>query len=219
MKDLISFYTKRLLSKTIVSNQLGFHSELENRFFEAKLRGCKRYLEWGAGASTLVAGQLGISTFSIDSDKIFLEAVRKTSCSQANVDIQLVHRDIGLIGPWGTPVISWFAPVTVSRAAKFREYSDPPRFNSHDECPDLILIDGKFRVACALKVMREFYKIGYTNYEVIIDDYRGRPQYHVVNQWFDVSFVGVEMAVASPRRQLDTKTLDKLIETYELDAA
>lgn len=216
MKNPIPFYTKRFFCNEFNETTLGFHTEQENVSFEKRLRGCKRYLEWGMGASTVVAARLGVSTISIESDKIFLEAVRRSIRPYlASGDIQLIHRDIGLIGPWGSPVIDWFAPITKARELKFKNYSDP-ELHFEEGLPDLVLIDGRFRVACALKTLRYFYKFGHSSYEICVDDYIGRPEYHILNQWFELTSAGSEMAVFTPLKNIDTELLEAVIASFEL---
>ena len=48
---------------------------------------------------------------------------------------------------------------------------------------DVVLIDGRFRIECALKLL----SAGHINAEsvVMIHDYRERAQYHVVEEFFD----------------------------------
>jgi hypothetical protein len=219
IKELAVFHFKRLYGYEFRDRALSFHTEQENAIFESKLQRCKRYLEWGAGASTVVAGELGVNTISIESDEIFLKAVaRSLSKHDVSKNIELIHRDIGLIGPWGSPVAVWFAPVTSTRADKFRRYSDPPNFDSREDFPDLILIDGKFRVACALKILRKFAGLRYRDYELVIDDYWGRPQYHVLSKIFDLKVAYTEMAVFTPPEGVDIRLLESLIASYELTA-
>jgi len=77
----------------------------------------------------------------------------------------VVHIDLGSVGGWGRPT-------GYRRAAAFPEY-----FNA-DFDPDVVLIDGRFRVAVLLAVVRNA-RVGT---QIVFDDYARRERYHVVEQ-------------------------------------
>jgi hypothetical protein len=116
-------------------------SETTTAHFLKTLARSDRYLEYGTGASTLWAAKFGIDFVGVDSDRNWLEAVRRkiadTGCAGANQVLRF--SDIGPTAKWGKPV----GEVDDARIELFRRYSDPP-----EAClgalPNLILVDGRF---------------------------------------------------------------------------
>ena len=118
-------------------------------FFINQLHLCKQYLEYGAGGSTFLAAKLGKDFISIDSDKYFIKALKSKmqKCNIIHTNSQVFHyADIGLTNQWGQPV---FTSKTKLRCKKWERYSSIPVGKINYFLPDLILIDGRFRVACA----------------------------------------------------------------------
>lgn len=226
MQDVLSKYlgflrfqvSRRLDSPSFNYSGLLFHSEQENEYFREKLLQAQGYLEFGSGASTVCAADFNIPTITIESDSVFLRSVLE-SCGGAGGCINAVHRDIGALGPWGSPFISAITPLTKSRLKCFGRYSDPPAelFDKGDiALPDLVLIDGKFRVACALKLLKFFQASSHEKYRLIIDDYVGRSQYHILERYFKLHHKFVEFAVFGHPNFIP-KTLEADIEKYSCD--
>jgi len=139
-----------------------------------ELARAKFYLEFGSGGSTILADKMGVETLSVEGDPVYAKAVRKGLTGNT---VRLITPRIGPTGVWGYPLLNhprWLSQRLRRRyvAAPFRE----KRF------PDLILVDGRFRVACALESARQANLRGVTA-NLIIDDYEGRPHYHVVEEF------------------------------------
>jgi hypothetical protein len=107
----------------------------------------KVYFEYGMGGSTRLACHLGgdrLRMYAIDSSLEWVRRVNQTECIQAGaqkgrVTVRAVN--IGPVGAWGTP-----------NSTKSRHLW--PRYSraiaSVREPVNLVLVDGRFRVACAL---------------------------------------------------------------------
>ncbi len=138
------------------------------------LDGCRGYLEYGSGGSTVMAGELGAPfTVSVESDGDWLAALRPALDGAAGERI-LVHADIGPTGEWGHPVSEqhwrrWHAyPLLGWETCRVRGL-----------VPDLVLIDGRFRRAC-------FYAsllFAWPGTRILFDDYADRPTYHSVEDF------------------------------------
>lgn len=143
--------------------------------FDARLQGARVYLEYGAGGSTVMAAQRGVEEIhSVESDLGFLSAVeqRLRKCGTA-ARFHPLYVDIGPTKEWG-----W--PADASCAAQWPGYASAPLATpgapaSH---ADLILIDGRFRVACFLTSLLQ----AQPGTVVLFDDYVCRPQYHGVER-------------------------------------
>jgi hypothetical protein len=152
--------------------------------FLKRLRQSNGYLEFGSGGSTLEAARLGLKTLSVEADRFFAEAVRRAIPKGAPVEIMDIN--LGLTREWSRPV---FVSPTRRRLQRWKSYSSAP-FDRLEELgwfPDFVLIDGRFRRACALQTAREILRrrLAVT---VMIDDYfdPARAHYHSVEGWLGV---------------------------------
>lgn len=136
--------------------------------FKRLLSEARCYLEYGSGGSTLLAAKLKVPTITVDSDPFFARAV------SARLDPAAGHRmllaDVGITGKWGYPV---FTRPTPSRVRRWSEYVRLPFRHLDGLFPDLILVDGRFRRACALESARQA-QIRAAETTIFVDDYLGR---------------------------------------------
>ena len=86
----------------------------------------------------------------------------------------LLHCDFGQVGPWGFPA-------GVDRFRGFHQYACAPwdAAQTGGHTPDLVLVDGRFRVACFLYSL----VCARPGTVILFDDYADRPQYHVVEEF------------------------------------
>lgn len=137
------------------------------------------YLEYGSGGSTVLALDLGVpSIISVESDRDWLQAVRRKLASRGRLDHHhLLHVDIG-------PTKSLGYPVSDEAMRKFQAYPLTPwEFcDARSLAPEVVLIDGRFRVACFLATVL-FARPGC---RILFDDYQDRPFYHVVRGFAEV---------------------------------
>lgn len=185
-------------------------------WFLETLKGSKRYLEFGTGGSTYLAAKYGIEFIAVDSDRFFLKSVQKKireAGYERPVGQTYHYADIGLTGHWGRPI--GVRKPSAARLEKFRRYSDPPpAATAGGLTPDLVLVDGRFRVACVLKSLRMLAdKSGWT---IAIDDYGDRPEYHEIADFAEVDhYVNGRMAVLTSAKPVSSDLLDSAIRKYE----
>ncbi|ARE40523.1 hypothetical protein RGUI_2382 [Rhodovulum sp. P5] len=127
-------------------------------------------LEYGSGGSTIIAAELGKKVRSVESDKGWTALLNAHLDSAfPDADARVIHSDIGRTGKWGKPV---------NRKAmeNFYRYPlaiwDAPDFTH----PDVILIDGRFRVACFCTAVMRIERPTL----VLFDDFVVREKYHTV---------------------------------------
>ena len=188
--------------------------EHSTRYFREQLEKARNYLEYGSGGSTILANQMVTNLVSVDSDASFLADVRrKLEQNDRRAMTKLIHVNIGLTQHWGMPV---FTKPTRRRVRRWEEYAKAPwrYFRTIGQQPDLILVDGRFRVACVLESLLSLSPLSET--QILLDDYVGRPEYCVVEQYADVEMVG-RMAVLRPRRLLDRIQVRRLVRQYCAD--
>jgi hypothetical protein len=126
-------------------------------------------LEYGSGGSTRFAAQLpGKTVFSVESDADFLADLQDwLDLEPRPATVHLHHADIGATGKWG-------APTDEASFRKWPSYAqsvwDRPDFRH----PDVVLVDGRFRLACMATVLARITR----PVVMLVDDYRERPAYH-----------------------------------------
>lgn len=138
--------------------------------FKRELALATGYVEYGSGATTVLADRAGIPAVSIESDHFYARAVAK----KLTGSVDQVVLNMGITGPWGTPLRS-----TVSKA---RRYVEAPY--NRGFFPDFILVDGRYRVACALHAASEASARNRSAI-LMVDDYADRPWYHVIEEHID----------------------------------
>ena len=99
---------------------------------------------------------------------------------------------------------------------RWEEYARAPwrYFRTIGQQPDLILVDGRFRVACVLESLLSLSPLSET--QILLDDYVGRPEYGVVEQYADIELAG-RMAVLRPRKLLDRIHVRRMVRQYSAD--
>lgn len=154
------------------------HMEAEGQaLLKERLGNAKVFLEFGSGGSSVLASGYPLTRiYSIDSDRGFLQAVtEKVKATGAPEDRYLpIFADIGPTGAWGHPS-------STAKATLWPRYVSDVwnAMAERDETPDLILIDGRFRVASFL-ISALMAPAGCV---VLFDDYFDRPAYHTVEQF------------------------------------
>lgn len=141
--------------------------------FEQYVSNATCYLEYGSGASTWHAHQLGAQhIISVDSSEDWNKTV-KSHLKDAN-NIDLLYCDIGPVGNWGRPVND-------KGIRDYHTYMVSPWRVAHEKNleVDLIMIDGRFRVACFLYSLL-CAKAGTV---ILFDDYGHRFRYHIVEKF------------------------------------
>ena len=180
MRDLASFFYQQRI-KGFDAPTRPWLDPQSLAWFEDKLGKAQSYLEFGSGGSTRWAAELGIETVSIECDRFFARSVQKSLPDPHKV--KLIEVDIGLTGPWGVPLPGSPSP---KRLVKWRRYIEAP-FSKLDQLPELILVDGRFRRACALRCAIASRETGATA-DLLFDDYymEGRETYHKLEQQLGV---------------------------------
>jgi hypothetical protein len=184
-------------------------------YFRQLVSGAQNYLEYGSGGSTLMAHRYVRNLVSVESDRRFLRAVqRRLERQEPAAETTLIHVNIGITEHWGKPV---FTKPTSRRLRRWRDYARAPWnfFRSHSLEPDLILIDGRFRVACALESLLNLSPENPCR--ILVDDYASRPEYQAVEQVADLVEMKGRMAVFAKRPDMDRERCKILVERHYAD--
>ncbi len=179
--------------------------------FDALLDKATIYLEYGSGGSTVYAAKQkpNISTIiSIDTDAQWVENVR-LNLAGAGDRISLNHANVG-------PVVEWGRPRDRSAIDSYHLYATKPWEEARrlDVEPDLIMVDGRFRVACFLYSL-VCARQGAT---LVLDDYIGRDHYKIVEEFCPLVDVVERTGVFTVHKTYDLPLLMKQFARYSLQA-
>jgi hypothetical protein len=138
----------------------------EKELFDNMLSKGSVYFEFGLGGSTLFAAKhanLNHIT-AVDSSAAWIMKVKSQALIAADIQrgrISIGHVDLGPVGPYGYPIHR--------NTAKEREYSRA--IIGTTRVPDVVLVDGRYRVACALRTALEAVENGWPSLILMIHDY------------------------------------------------
>jgi len=148
----------------------------EAAHLRAAYAGAEVILEYGSGGSTVVAAEMpGKTVISVESDKDWAQMMRDWFVQSPPADgttVNVIWSDIGPTKAWGFPSdqSGWTRyaqyPLAVWDLETFRQ-------------PDVVLVDGRFRVGCAMATaLRTTRPV-----TLLFDDYVPRKQYHRIEQF------------------------------------
>jgi len=167
--DLLKFlYVQRVKGFEAPGDEPFMDPEGAERF-KQELARAKRYVEFGSGGTTVLADQAGIETVSVENDRFYARAVAGRLSGGHVCQIII---DTGPGREWGFPLFP--------NPSKAWDYVSAP-FEERP-FPDFILVDGRYRVACALESARQARQRR-SSAILMFDDYEVRPQYRSVENY------------------------------------
>ena len=122
------------------------------------------YFEFGSGGSTNIASYYQLKVYSVESDIKWHEKLKRNGVIANYITINLNTYSFGYPGN-NTNINDWKKYIQAYK----KEYN-----------ADIIFIDGRFRVACALDI---FSKIR-NDTLVLIHDYEQRKEYHILEKYY-----------------------------------
>lgn len=167
----------------------------EDSLFRSLLAFSSVYGEYGVGLSTITAfREYRCNIIAVDTSQDWINQVATGGVNIQDNRVVLKWIDVGPIGEWGRPI-------TYAKSSAFASYTSS--IWEGDSLPDLVLIDGRFRVACFLNSLL----CGKPGTSIIFDDYTRRPHYHIVE------------AIVTPVEKTDRQALFTIPETFDLAMA
>jgi hypothetical protein len=143
--------------------------------FRKLLSHTKTYIEFGCGGSTANAIEIGVpKIYSIESDISWIDKLKENDYIENAIrfgQLTFIHANIG-------PTAEWGHPVGKSHLSQWPNYY-LSIWNQLPTDPDLVFIDGRFRVCCALIT----FLLTPPECLVAIHDYSNRPQYHILEKY------------------------------------
>ncbi len=173
-----------------------------DELFKRLLVSSSKYAEYGCGQSTIwVAENTKASIHSVDSNNDWINFCQK-ELGKRKATLQWV--DCGVLGNWGRPL-------NYEKRNNFSTYAQS--IWNDDTPPDVVLIDGRFRVLCFLISL----KYATEGTRIIFDDYINRPNYHIVEEFISrFEICGRQCLFIAPAKDsIDIELLDKMISKFE----
>ncbi|WP_052012594.1 tetratricopeptide repeat protein [Pectobacterium betavasculorum] len=179
-------------------------SEKETQLFERYVKKATRYFEFGSGGSTKLATRNNVEVFGVESDKIWVETLKIEVGPLCKVE----YVDIG-------PTKAWGYPVDDTHRDKFPHYSEA--ILQYDRAFNFILVDGRFRVACALNAIKHTLENqkNIADTVIFIHDFWDRPDYHVVLDFLDTSEKAETAGAFKIKDSINIVVLNKVLEKYK----
>ena len=213
VRSTLRFHLTPPSRRVSLSAELPFGAEASRRFLNL-IDSHESYLEFGAGASTLAAYDVNRQFVTVESDQHFLKSVEE-ACSSRNLDHErspgvFIHADIGPTGTWGKPLLP-----SIPRPNRWKSYPYAPWAKlGKDFRSDLILVDGRFRVACALTVALQQHN---NSWLLMFDDYAERREYWATENFLRLKERCGRMAIFEPSPSMDRKAASLALEHYLRD--
>jgi len=183
-------------------------TDKELTVLHAYMGDANRYLEFGAGESTVYAANSDnfLSVESVESSKEFIDHLidKNPLLSVAIEESKLTfHRvDIGETRSWGYPK-------NKKSRHLWPDYSHSV-FNKPSE-HDLVLIDGRFRMACALNSILRTPE----NCIIMIHDFWNRPEYQFILKFLDVREKVDTLGVFTKNKDRNISKIQSLLNKYQ----
>ena len=179
-------------------------SEKQTKFFIEKLKKSKGYLEFGCGGSTIEANKYCDKIISIDNCLEWINKVKDNAIDVKRIEFNYINMPIQH-NNWGHPTLD--CPDEDKR--KYSQIIDDKDLSMID----LVLIDGRFRVACALHI---FNKIN-DNAIILFDDYIPRKyMYGIIENYYDIVNV-IDNNMVELKKKTNVIIDNNIIKKYEID--
>lgn len=183
-------------------------SPAELSLLHALMGASRRYLEFGAGESTVhAAGLPSIERIdSVESSAAFIEGTLRPrpEIALALAAGRLVFHviDIGPVGQWSDPI-------GAAQRAQWPGYA--LRVFDTPSAHDLALVDGRFRVACTLACLLH----APPECRLAIHDFWSRPEYHLLLEFLDVVDRADTLGVFVRKPAINVRRVRRLLHRYQ----
>ena len=209
---------KEIAESLSILRQHGFNinlnDDLKNRFdsktlfdgddglFKKLIKDSKIYFEYGCGKSTEYVYRFTQSKiFAVDTSKEWVKKIEKISTLKDDCRLNLKWIDVGEVENWGYPK-------SFNKRKNFPIYAN--WLWQQNETPDLILIDGRFRVLCFLTSL----KFSPKGTKILFDDYRDRQFYHIVEEFCPIIDRCGRQALFESTNGVKEKITDELLLSF-----
>jgi hypothetical protein len=193
--------------------------------FESLLRESEFYLEYGSGCSTVFAANVVQvpKILAIESDPKWAKWIKDACLRNEEAGVEVDWVNIGPTTKWGLPLNPeanlhlfpyysqrpWIEKKEIGKQSNSISKTGNASSLTEQIRPDLILIDGRFRIACFLQCLLH----AKPGTHILFDDYVGRPVYEVVEKFCKpIAYYGHLAEFLVP----EIRDLSSLIESFKI---
>lgn len=154
-------------------------SKNEIEIFDDEIKKAEHYLEFGLGGSTLRAIQKSNAViYTVESSSEWIKFMRKYLIIRyfEKSRLKIFSVNIGATVDWGYPDTDETLDIFENYSSEIFDLIDA-------ELIDLVLVDGRFRVACTLKSILKCHEN--KNLRILIHDFWNREKYHIVLKYLE----------------------------------
>ena len=155
-----------------------------------------RYFEWGSGFTTRAADKIAMRVTSIEGSRTWYDKMREHTFSNKTT---LKYVDIGNTGAFSYP----------KDPARGTEY-----IGAIDSVHDIILVDGRWRVACSISAFPFIASTG----RLMIHDF-SRKKYHSILKFYTMNIEVDTLAVLVPKSNVSMNDLKDHLHRFHNDAS
>ncbi|MBD1139674.1 hypothetical protein IDH15_00160 [Pelagibacterales bacterium SAG-MED38] len=185
----MNFFFKR---KPDLKRNINFGSKIANLYFTNKLKVSKFYFEYGSGSSTLLASRFNKNFISIETSYNFYKKMRNN-----NKNLNIIYCSLG-------PTVDFSYPLFILEKKIINYVKSIDAFIRSKKNLDLILIDGRFRNACCLNLLKFSKIIHKKKIIIILDDYGDRSYYKILKRYFHIHNIG-RLGILKPKTKINLR--------------
>ena len=180
-------------------------------FFKNEINMAKIYLEYGSGKTTLLAKKLEKDFYSIESDKNFYKYLKK----KLNNSDRLILKDFGYTYYWSFPINFEKKKEKLHKVANSYSNDILKELEKKNKIPDLILVDGRYRVLVGLRLYN-FFKDKKNKFKIIFDDLNSKREYYnILHDYFEIKIISGRIGLAQKIKI--NNNIEDDIHKYSLD--
>jgi hypothetical protein len=186
-------------------------SEKEILLFDKTITNSKVYLEFGTGGGTLrTLLNSSAKIYSVDSDLNCIRSMQRYWLIKyhKNRRLHFFHVDI-------EPTRELGCPIDEDSRKIFPDYSSSVFSSIEKKEIDTVLIDGRFRIACALRTILECH--ANKNLVILIHDFWNRPAYFILLKYIREIAVADTLGVFKLRDNINLNFIKEDYELYKFD--
>jgi len=193
-----------------INGNFDFYIEMkyyEILLFLKYLKKCKRYFEYGCGGSTILVSKLNNieKIESIDNIKEWIIYIQKNKYISERINNKSLK--INYIDTNGDKN-NWGRPLKNLSTKNYELYQSS--IKRCDFKPDIIFIDGRFRVSCAINCLF----IMNNNTILLIHDYTYRKEYHILENFFVKIEKICSLNVFKRKKGLKLSNINNILKNY-----
>lgn len=183
--------------------------EEEKTLLKKYLSHSKNYLEFGLGGSTIFALiKTSVNVISVDTNQEWISFIKKYRIIRNNLNkrLQIFYVNIG-------PTVNWGFPQSDEFREKFPDFSSLIFSKINCKDIDVILVDGRFRIACALQSIIHGHVN--KNLSILIHDYSFREEYKILEEFLNLKEFEKTLYVFSVKENLNIEQVKARYEEYK----